>query len=247
MTTGEQLSWILMDELLVESLGLTKACDAFQSYSQLQMFLLAHPNTFIINNNIRRDRPWLRAWRVIRLRHHYRSTFTAYSRSEANRVRQAVETWCVIVSIIDQVTTYEHRGLLIVISFTQEQLEEIGSDKIPSLPWDPRVRFLITMLMLTQVSLESHTLHLGLVGSGSVGTCPMGRDPSFHVIIMIGHGDIWIGTYSTEIPLQIQFMDNRSDGHRCFSLRTQERRIQDVCRGLTVMIRVVKCQHEDRR
>ena len=35
MTMGEELSWILMDELLVESLGLTKACDAFQSYSQL--------------------------------------------------------------------------------------------------------------------------------------------------------------------------------------------------------------------
>jgi hypothetical protein len=29
MTTGEQLSWILMDELLVESLGFTKACGAF--------------------------------------------------------------------------------------------------------------------------------------------------------------------------------------------------------------------------
>ena len=35
MTTGEYLSWISMDELLVESLGLTKACDIFQSYSQL--------------------------------------------------------------------------------------------------------------------------------------------------------------------------------------------------------------------
>jgi hypothetical protein len=33
MTTGKQLSWIPMDELLVESLGLTKECDAFQSYS----------------------------------------------------------------------------------------------------------------------------------------------------------------------------------------------------------------------
>jgi hypothetical protein len=33
MTTGEKLSWIMMDELLVESLGLTKACDTFQSYS----------------------------------------------------------------------------------------------------------------------------------------------------------------------------------------------------------------------
>jgi hypothetical protein len=35
MTTGEYLSWIPMDELMVESLGLTKACDIFQSYSQL--------------------------------------------------------------------------------------------------------------------------------------------------------------------------------------------------------------------
>jgi hypothetical protein len=33
MTTGEHHSWIPMDELLVKSLGLTKACDAFQSYS----------------------------------------------------------------------------------------------------------------------------------------------------------------------------------------------------------------------
>jgi hypothetical protein len=87
MTTGEQLSGIPMDELLAESLGLTKACDAFQSYSQLQMFLLACPDTFIIDNNMRRDRPWLRAWRVSRLRLHDRSIFTVYSRSEVDRVR----------------------------------------------------------------------------------------------------------------------------------------------------------------
>jgi hypothetical protein len=247
MTTGEQLSWILMDELLVESFGLTKACDAFQPYSQLQMFLLARPDTFIIDNNIRRDRPWLTAWRVSRPRLHDRSTFMAYSRSEVDRVRQTVETWCMMVSIIDQVMTDEHRGLLTVISFTQEQLEEIGSDKLSRLPWDPGVCFVSTMIMLTQVAPESHTLHLGLVGSGSAGTCPMGRDPSFHVIIMIGHGDVWIGTSSTEMPLQIQFLDSRSGGHRGFSLRTQERRIQDVCRGLTVMIKVVQCQHEDLR
>jgi hypothetical protein len=30
-------------------------------------------------------------------------------------------------------------------------------------------------------------------------------------------------------------------------LRTQERRIQDVCRGLTIRVRVVQCQHEDLR
>ena len=64
---------------------------------------------------------------------------------------------------------------------------------------------------------------------------------------MIGHGDVWIGTSSTEMPLQIQFLDSRSGGHRCFSLRIQERRIQDVCRGKTVMVRVVQCQHEDLR
>ena len=73
MTTGEQLSWILMDELLVESLGLTKACDAFQSYSQLQICLLSFFNTFIIDSSMRR-------------------------------------------------ITEQHRGLLTVISLTQEQL-----------------------------------------------------------------------------------------------------------------------------
>ena len=87
MTTGEQLSWIPMDELLVESLGLTKSCDAFQSYSQLHICLLSFFDTFIIDNSMRRI---------------------------AN----------------------EHRGLLTVISLTQEQLDDIGSDKLPSLQWD---------------------------------------------------------------------------------------------------------------
>jgi hypothetical protein len=141
----------------------------------------------------------------------------------------------------------EHRGLLTVISLTQEQLEEIGSDKLPSFPWDPGVRFVSTMFMLTQVAPESHTLHLGLVWSGSAGTCPMGRDLSFRLIIMIGHGDVWTGTSSTEVSSLIQFLDNRSNGHRYFSWRTQERRVQDVCRGQTVMVRVVQCQHEDLR
>ena len=106
-----------------------------------------------------------------------------------------------MVSIIDQVMTDEHKGLMTVISFTQEKLEEIGSDKLPSLPCDLGVRFVSTMLMLTQVAPESHTLHLGLVWSGSAGTCLMGQDLFFHLIIMIGHGDVWIGTYSIDIPL----------------------------------------------
>jgi hypothetical protein len=200
MTTGEHRSWIPMDELLVESLGLTKACDAFQSYSQLQICLLSFFDTFIIDNSMRR--------------------------------------------IADQ-----HRGLLTVISLTQEQLEEVGSDKLPTLPWDPGVHLAsrISDYMMIQVAPESHTLHLGLGWSGSAGTCPMGRDLSFCLIIMIGHGDVWIGTSSIEMPLQIQFLDNRSNGHRCFSLRIQERRIQDVFRGQTVMVRVVQCQHEDLR
>jgi hypothetical protein len=198
ITTGENLSWIAMEELLVESLGLTKACDTSQSYSQLQICLLSFSDTFIIDRSMRR-------------------------------------------------ITYEHRGLLTVISLTQEQLEEIGSDKIPSFLWDPGVRFVSTMFMLTQVAPESHTLHLGLVWSGSAGTCSMGRELSFHLIIMIGHGDVWIGTSSTETPIQIQFLDSRSSDHKYFSLRIPERRIQDVCRGQTVMVRAVQCQHEDLR
>jgi hypothetical protein len=145
MTTGEHLSWIPMDKLLVESLGLTKACDTSQSYSQLQMFLLACLDTFIIDSSMRRDRSWQRAGRLSRPRLHDRSTFTAYSRSEVERVRQTVETWCVMVSIINQVTTYEHGGLPTVISPTQEQLAETGSDKLPSFPWDPGVHLVSRM------------------------------------------------------------------------------------------------------
>jgi hypothetical protein len=101
--------------------------------------------------------------------------------------------------------------------------------------------------MLTQVAPESHTLHLGLVWSGPAGTCPMGRDLFSLLIIMIGHGDVWTGTSSTEVSSLIQFLDNRSNGHRYFSWRTQERRIQDVCRGQTVMVRVVQGQQGDLR
>jgi hypothetical protein len=73
----------------------------------------------------------------------------------------------------------------------------------------------------------------------------MGRDLSFCLIIMIGNGDVWTGTLSTDIPLLIQFLDNRSSSHRYFSLRIQERRIQYVCRGHTVKVRVGQCHHED--
>jgi hypothetical protein len=62
---------------------------------------------------------------------------------------------------------------------------------------------------------------------------------------MIGPGGVWTGTSSTEVSLLTQFLESRSNGHGYFSLRIQERRIQYVCRGQTVMVRVVQCQHED--
>jgi hypothetical protein len=109
------------------------------------------------------------------------SIFTTSSRIEVDRHRQPVETWCLMVSIIGQVIADEHIGLLTVISLTQEQLEEIGSDKLPSLPWDPRVHLVSTMChyMMTQVVPKSHILHHGLIRSGPAGTCPMERG-NFH-------------------------------------------------------------------
>jgi hypothetical protein len=79
MTTGEYLSWIPMDELLVESMGLNTTRDIFHPYNQIQRFMLAFPDTFIIDNNIRRDRQWLRTWGVARPRPHDMSVFTTSS------------------------------------------------------------------------------------------------------------------------------------------------------------------------
>ena len=102
-----------------------------------------------------------------------RSTFTAYNRSDVDRVRQTVETWCVMVSIIDQVMTDERNGLPRMISPTQDQLVETRSDKLPSFPWDPGVHLVSRMFhyMTTQVAPESHALHLGLVSREPAGTC----------------------------------------------------------------------------
>jgi hypothetical protein len=58
MIIGEYAPWVPMDELLVESLGLTKAYDTFQSYSQPHMFQLAFLDTLIIDSGMRRDRQW---------------------------------------------------------------------------------------------------------------------------------------------------------------------------------------------
>ena len=69
------------------------------------------------------------------------STFMPSSRRDRDHHRQPVETWYVRESIMGQVVADEHIGILTVISLTPEQLEEIGSDKLPSFPWDPGVRF----------------------------------------------------------------------------------------------------------
>jgi hypothetical protein len=249
MITGEYLSWIPMNELLVESLGLTKACDTFQSYSQLQMFLLACPDIFIIDNNMMRDRPWLRTWGLARPRPPDMSIFTTSSQIEVDHHRKPIETWCVVVSIIVQVIVDEHRGFLTVICLTQEQLEEIGSDKLPSFPWDPGVHLANRMFYyrVTQVVPESHTLHLRLVWSGPAGTCPMERDIFSLLIIMIKHGDGWAGTTSTKMFLQMQLLDNRSKCHRYFNLRIQEWRIWYIYREQSGMVIIVQCQHGDLR
>jgi hypothetical protein len=118
------------------------------------MFLLAFLDTFIIDSSMGRDRHWQRTWRVVGLRSPDMSAFTTYNRIGVDRHRQTIEPLCVMVSIIGQGIANiskgdtfrdshedEHGGLPTVISMTQEQLVGIGSDKIPSLPWDSRVHF----------------------------------------------------------------------------------------------------------
>jgi hypothetical protein len=163
--TSEQLSGVQVDMLLVESLGLIEAGGSFQPYSQLHASLLPFLDTFIMDNNMRIDRQWQRAWGVPRPRPPDMSIFTTSSRIEMDRHRYPVETWCVIESIMGQVIVDEHIGILTMISLTREQLEEIRSDKLPSLSWDTGVHFVSSMFMLTQVAPGSCKPHLGLVWS----------------------------------------------------------------------------------
>jgi hypothetical protein len=65
------------------------------------------------------------------------------------------------------------------------------------------------------------------------------------LIIMIWHGYGWAGTNSTETFLQVQFLDSKSNGHRYFNMRIQERKIQYVYKGQTIIIKVVQGQHGD--
>jgi hypothetical protein len=89
--------------------------------------------------------------------------------------RKLVETWCLMVSIMALEIADEQEGLLTVISLKQEQLEEIGSDKLPSLPWDLGVHLTSGMsdYWVTQVAPERHICHHGLVWSWPIGICLM--------------------------------------------------------------------------
>jgi hypothetical protein len=80
MSTSDYLPWVSMDELLVKSFGMTKAYDTFQSYSWLQIFMIAFLDTFIIDNNIGGARQWQGTWRFGRLRPPDRSVLIEYSR-----------------------------------------------------------------------------------------------------------------------------------------------------------------------
>jgi hypothetical protein len=234
MTTGEYSPWVPVDKILVESLGLTKAYDTFQSYSHLQIFLLSFPDTFSIDNIMGGDRQWQRTWRVFRSRPPDRSAFTAYSWIGVDHHRKIVHTLCVMVRILglgiayiskgDTDTNYhgdEHGGLPIVICMTQEQLVGIGSDKIPSFPWDLGVHFVSRLFhrMMTQVETKSYMLHFGLVLSGFAGACPMEQDSFSLLIHMIEYGDGWEDTNSTELLLLMHLLDSRSSFHRYSSVR----------------------------
>jgi hypothetical protein len=56
---------------------------------------------------------------------------------------------------------------------------------------------------------------------------------------MIRHGDDWAGTPSTKMFSQMQFLDNRSNSHRYFSLRIQEWRIQYIYREQSGRVNIV--------
>jgi hypothetical protein len=260
MTTGEYLPWVPVDELLVESLGLTKVYDTFQSYSRLQICLLALFDTFIIDSSAGGDRQGQGTWRVGRPRPPDRRVFIAYNNIGVDHQRQTVETLGVMVSILGHGIADisegdtdsdshgdEHGGLPTVISMTHEQLVGIGSDELPILPWDPGVHLVSRLfhLMMAQVAPESNILHSWMVLRGLAGACPMERDNFSLLILMIEYGDGWADVASTEVLLQMQLLDSRSSFHRYFSMRIQEWGIQYVYCEQTVMIRVVQRQHGD--
>jgi hypothetical protein len=135
--------------------------------------------------------------------------------------RHTVKTLCVMMSIVGYGITNisegdtdpdfhgdEHGGFSTIISMTQEQLVGIGSDKLPSLPWDPGVHLVSRLchLMMDQVEPESHILHSGLVLRGLAGACSMERDNFSFLILMIEYEDGWADITSIEVLLPMQLL-----------------------------------------
>jgi hypothetical protein len=70
----------------------------------LQLFLLAFPDTFIIDNNIGGDKQWQGTWRVGRKRPPNRSDFITYNRIGEDHQRQTDEALDVMESILSRGT-----------------------------------------------------------------------------------------------------------------------------------------------
>jgi hypothetical protein len=113
------------------------------------MFLLAFPDTFIIDNSIRGDKQWQRTWRVGRPKPPDMRVHMAHNNIGVDHQRQTIETLCMMMSIlglgIADISESdadpdshgdEHGGISTVSTMTQKQLVGIGSDELPSLPWD---------------------------------------------------------------------------------------------------------------
>jgi hypothetical protein len=92
--------WVSVDEFLVKPLGLTNAYDILQSYMQLQLFLLAFPDTYIIYSNIGEDMQLHGTWRVVRQRPPNRGYFIICSRIREVHPRQSDEALGMMESIL---------------------------------------------------------------------------------------------------------------------------------------------------
>jgi hypothetical protein len=178
--------WVPLDEIFVQSWGLTKSYDTFQSYSRLYMFLLSFPDTFVMDNNIGGDKQWQWTRRVVRSGSPDSSACIAYNMIGVDHQRQIVETLGVMVSIVGHGIADisegdidsdedEHGGIPTVTRMTHEKLVAIGSDEIPSFPWDPRAHLVSRLfhLMMAQVAPYSNILHSWMVSRGLAGACPM--------------------------------------------------------------------------
>jgi hypothetical protein len=164
MSTGDYLPWVSMDELLVKTFGLTKAYATFQSYSWLQIFMMAFPDTFIIDSSTGGARQWQGAWRVGRPRPPNRSVLIAYIKIGVDHQGQTVEALGMMESIlghgtedISEVATYsdshwDEGGVISTVTGrAHQQLVGIGSDELPNLTWDPGVHLVNSLFHLMRI------------------------------------------------------------------------------------------------